>query len=189
MLLKNINNSICSLCYSENIEKRYTNAEKSWANNYQLYIKSKDDSEQWIINFLFLLDNVVKKTPNPNHFRWFPSGDLESIEMLGRICEIANRRKSISFWLPSKQIDIISEYVAFNKLPNNLNIRVSSYMIDQDPPKLAMGLTTSTVNKNSNNQKINCPATFKIGKSKDGKCNDCKLCWNKNVLNIDYKLH
>ena len=189
MQLKDIDNSICNKCYSDAIEKRYTNAEKSWNNNYQLYINS--NNEQWITNFLVLLDSAVKKTKNSNYFRWFPSGDLPSMDFLEKIVTIANKRPNISFWMPTKQMDIVSEYVAFNKVPNNLTIRVSSYMINQKPPNLALGLTTSTVSEKIDTNKINCPATFKIGSEENinGKCGSCKMCWSNKVPNIDYKLH
>lgn len=189
MQLKDINNSICSLCYSSVIEKRWTNVRKSWDNNYKLYLKSKDLRDSWITNFLFLLDKAVIKTKNPNYFRWFPSGDIPSIDFLERMVTIANERPKIKFWAPTKQIDIVSEYIAFKPLPKNLNIRVSSYMINQRPPNLALGLTTSTVSNNLDNDYILCQATWKIDGENKGECGDCKMCWSKKVSNIDYKLH
>ena len=185
--LRLIENSVCGICYAEKIEKMWPAPYRAWVNNYELYKKS--DRAEWIDHFIVGIKAAAKKTKNPSYVRWFPSGDIQDIEMLDRICVIARKCKNILFWLPSKQIDIISEYFAFNSIPNNLSIRVSSFMINQDPPRVIRGVNTSTVSKDGKNNKIKCPATWKIGVGKNGKCNSCKMCWNKKIQNIDYKLH
>jgi hypothetical protein len=180
-ILKNINNSVCSKCYSDGIEKRWKCTINAWENNYQKYINS--NREEWVTAFSLLLNSAVKKTTNENLFRWFPSGDIPDEEFLIRAIEIAKLNKHINFWLPTKEYNLIKN---FNyTIPDNLTIRLSCFMINEKP-NFDIKIPTSSVSTKDNPNKLkgNCQATFN-----KTSCDGCTNCWNKKVKNINYLLH
>lgn len=126
---------------------------------------------------------AISGTEGSGYFRWFDSGDIQSLAHLKQIAQIAKNLPNIKFWLPTKEYRIVSEFTAKNKLPENLTIRISGYMIDGPPPvALAnrMGVVTSSVSKTS----WTCPAG-----SQGNKCLQCRACWDKTVSNVAYKYH
>ena len=68
------------------------------------------------------------------------------------------------------------------KLPKNVCLRISSPNIDQAPLK---GFNnTSTVHENKKAFGLEC-----IAYKQDGKCLECKACYNPKVKNISYPKH
>lgn len=129
----------------------------------------------------------ISQVENSGHFRWFDSGDLQSIEMLVHIANIAIALPDIRFWLPTKEYGIVKAYMANNTKPENLVIRMSGFMIDGNPPtRLAteIGVCTSTVVKHAAESANVCPAP-----QQGNKCRKCRNCWNPDIANIAYKLH
>jgi len=126
---------------------------------------------------------AISGTEGSGYFRWFDSGDLQSLAHLEQIAQIAKNLPNIKFWLPTKEFRIVSEFTAKNELPENLTIRISGYMIDGPPPvALAnrMGVVTSSVSKKA----WTCPAS-----NQGNKCLSCRNCWDKTVQNVAYKYH
>jgi len=132
----------------------------------------------------------IKAEEKSGFFRWFDSGDLQSLRNLKDIVRIAIALPKIRFWLPTKEFGIVSEYYElYGPFPDNLNVRLSGYMVDKaGPDSLAenMGLTTSEVHTKEGEaqEKHLCPS------SKQGnKCLDCRACWSKDVQTVVYRLH
>jgi len=179
--LAKVKDSICSICYAR--KGRYVFP------NVQNAMKKRLDSLErldWIESMVQL---IIRKEKS-GYFRWHDSGDLQGVWHLEKIAEVARRLPTINFWLPTREYKMVSDWLITcnkskgrHKIPANLTIRLSAYMINGQPPtKLAerLGLVTSGVSKNS----FNCPS------SKQGnKCGDCRACWDQNVQNIDYKPH
>jgi hypothetical protein len=126
----------------------------------------------------------IRATEKSGFFRWFDSGDLQSIKTLKAIVRIAIALPDIQFWLPTKEYGIVSEYVElFGAFPSNLTVRLSAYMVDKaGPNSLAegLGVTTSEVSSTSGT----CPAP-----TQGNKCIDCRACWSKDVQTVTYRLH
>ena len=126
---------------------------------------------------------AISGTEGSGYFRWFDSGDIQSLAHLEQIAQIANNLPGIKFWLPTKEYLIVADFLRGNKLPENLTIRISGYMIDGPAPVAmakGMGVVTSTVSKTE----WTCPAS-----NQGNKCLSCRFCWNKNVQNVAYKYH
>jgi len=138
------------------------------------------DHPQWVEAMTVA---IRVKTKTVKYFRWFDSGDLQSIEMLEKIAQIACNLPDVSFWLPTKEYAIVGAYLQGNTKPSNLTIRASAYMVDQKPPKL-FGLPTSTVDKDKPHYGLHCPAP-----EQGGECGDCRNCWNPQVENVSYHKH
>jgi hypothetical protein len=137
-------------------------------------------SPNWVSEMVELIGSTEKS----GFFRWFDSGDLQSIKTLKGIVRIAIALPEIQFWLPTKEYGIVSEYVElFGSFPPNLTVRLSAYMVDKDGPNsLAQGLGLTTSEVRTKNE--TCPAP-----KQGNKCLDCRACWNKDVQTVVYKKH
>jgi hypothetical protein len=121
------------------------------------------------------------------YFRWFDSGDLQSLTMLEAIAEIANRTPHCQHWLPTKETGIVKEYITkYNQFPANLTVRISGYFIDQLSHSHLTGygsVVVSSFDKLPDTMQA-CPAP-----SQDGQCKECRSCWNKEIQTIGYLNH
>lgn len=133
----------------------------------------------------------IKAEETSGFFRWFDSGDLQSLKNLKDIVRIALALPEIKFWLPTKEYSIVSEYYElYGPFPQNLTVRLSAYMIDKaGPDSLArdMGLTTSEVHSGS--EQVSQPKSLCPAPKQGNKCLDCRACWNSNNKTVVYRLH
>lgn len=142
-------------------------------------------SPEWVPSMI----QKIRKEEQTGFFRWFDSGDLQSLKNLRDIVRIALALPEIKFWLPTKEYGIVSEYFElYGPFPENLTVRLSAYMVNKSGPDslaAAMGLTTSEVHSNESAAiGTHCPS------SKQGnKCLDCRACWSNDVQTVVYRLH
>jgi hypothetical protein len=116
-------------------------------------------------------------------FRWHDSGDLQSFQHLLDIVAIADKLPQVNFWLPTKEKKLILQYrETFGDFPANLVVRISGAMVDGKP--LAYDGNTSTVHSTVFFHGFKCRAP-----EQDGKCLDCRACWNKEIKNVSYEIH
>jgi hypothetical protein len=112
----------------------------------------------------------------PGWHRWHDAGDLQSMQHLANICAVAQLTPSLWHWLPTREGGIVKRYRdAGGVIPENLCIRVSATMVDGSPP--SFWPQTSGVHHD-------CSARFH-----DGKCGECRACWNREVNHVEYPLH
>jgi hypothetical protein len=116
--------------------------------------------------------------------RWHDSGDLQSVEHLTKICAVASATPEIRHWLPTRELGIVKQYVAQGGIvPTNLVIRVSATMVDGNAT--TAWPTTSRVHSDKVAKGSRpCPAP-----KQEGKCGDCRACWNPKVASVSYHLH
>lgn len=132
----------------------------------------------------------IRAEETSGFFRWFSSGDLQSLRNLKDIVRIALALPDIKFWLPTKEYGIVSEYFElYGPFPSNLTVRLSAYMVDKSGPDFlaeSLGVTTSEVATNpqpSETQRV-CPSS-----TQGNKCLDCRACWQPAVQTVVYRLH
>jgi len=130
---------------------------------------------QWVDAMVVLVSRLREPW-----FRWHDQGDVQSVQHLANICEVARRTPDINHWLPTREYAIVAKYRKLADIPANLVIRLSAHMVDGQPPT-AYGLPTSTVVTNGNRT---CPAP-----DQDGECGTCRNCWDINVTNVAYGQH
>jgi len=192
--LVKVKGSICEGCYA--LKGRYIFGTVKNANLKRFdQIKDINNLEDWKNSFISLFKSKLKRlSAEKRFFRWFTSGDLQSVDMLVAIVNIAKAIPEIQFWLPTKEHGIIREYQAIHgEFPANLNVRVSMFMVNQEPSK-GLGLPTSTVvnspdDMNDKHQNL-CPASLEQFNGKaEVNCGDCRKCWDKNVDNVAYIYH
>lgn len=176
--LRKVKGSVCATCYA--LKGRYA-FENVLSAEYRR-LESLNDLPLWIDAMTVLIKNRVK------WFRWHDAGDIQSLEHLEAIVEIALRcsqgptTPETHFWLPTKENGIVKRYLAKGKpFPSNLVVRVSGAMIDGAPPTFDH---TSTVHKNSAAHGFVCPAP-----AQGGNCGDCRACWDSDNANTSYHVH
>ena len=172
--LVQVSGSICEDCYALSGFYRMGNVKSCLEKRLQSLSNPKWEEAMTV---------AISGSEGSGFFRWFDSGDIQSLAHLKQIAQIAINLPQIKFWLPTKEYGIVQDFLKENKLPQNLTIRLSAYMIDGPAPVgLAnrLGLVTSTVSKTS----WTCPAG-----SQGNKCLQCRACWDKQVSNVAYKHH
>ena len=126
--------------------------------------------ELWTGAMALLINSKKSKV-----FRWHDSGDVQDLAHLKKIYEVCKLSPSVKHWMPTREA-WIKDHVA--ACPDNLIIRFSMPMIDQ--PAAGTWSHTSTVVTSG----ATCPAP-----QQDGKCGDCRRCWDKSIPNIAYGKH
>jgi hypothetical protein len=160
------------------------------------------NNDRYVEGMIFLLkDQFFKKKINV--FRWFDSGDLQSIDHLDKIILIAQKMPYIKFWLPTQERDLILKRKDIIAKLDNLIIRVSATKIDGKPSNFKNTSSVVSVLKNATCLAYRTDKTKKIHSMDDylrfnkhekkaldfGHCGDCRKCWNKNIKNITYFQH
>jgi hypothetical protein len=171
MKMRDVKGSICSVCYA--LKGRYVFPKVQEALERRFHSLT---NPLWVKTMTFLIGKKEKS----GFFRWHDSGDIQGIDHLDKIVQIAKNLPNIKFWLPTREYNVVAEYPA--PFPINLTVRLSSLMLDGDVnarqnPK---GLTTSGAAKEG----FNCPSS-----AQGNKCLDCRACWSQDVENITYRQH
>ena len=146
---------------------------------------------------------MAKVTAKGEPFRWFDSGDVQSLSMLIKIVAVAMLNPQQQYWLPTKEYKIVSTYRKQGGIvPNNLVIRVSAPMINQRLSDVygytSMVITPGTkvdadvticdaAHTMKNGRKVE--TITKENKSLLGHCGDCRACWNPNNKVTAYPIH
>jgi len=116
--------------------------------------------------------------------RWHDSGDLQSVEHLAAICEVARQTPRIKHWLPTQELGIVARFLRDGgKIPENLVIRVSGIMLDDDARR-GWPHTSSVYTKLSPAGSYVCPSM-----SQDHRCGSCRACWSPEIPHVAYEAH
>lgn len=177
--LAEIKGSICSECY----------ANKGFYKMYAKQIIPAQDFRLESIKHSDWVPAMIKLIGKASHFRWHDSGDLQSLEHLEKIAAIAEALPNTLFWLPTREYGIIKAFAASRTIPENLIIRLSAMYFDQAVivPKSLQGIKNvliANVHKNNAPQGFVCNAP-----ANEGKCGDCRACWNTSVPAVTYHAH
>ena len=175
-IMRKVEGSVCSSCYALKNRYLFGNVKTALYRRFNTLKK-----EFWVEAFVFAV-TTMKLT----YFRFHDAGDLQGVWHLKNIVEIAKRCPNCKFWLPTREASILNEYMeTISDIPENLTIRVSGTMIDGNPPiGLANKYNLCVSSVSSIESEVNCHS-FK----NEGKCGDCRACWDKTVFNIVYKRH
>ena len=189
--LSQIKGSVCEKCYARTNFYRMSNVKNAHARR-----KASLSNPQWV-------PAQVVVTAKESYFRWFDSGDLQSMSMLIKIVAVACMNPHVNYWLPTKEYAIVSKYRKMRGyVPPNLVIRVSAPMINQRLNS-KYGLTSMVI---TDGHKVDsdvsiCDAahTYKDGRkavtiTKDNKkqlghCGDCRKCWDPTNKTTAYPIH
>lgn len=182
--LLNVKGSVCSRCYAIKLEKLRPSVHQGWSANYEKATNLIASApNKWVAACVFQINRHAEKSGEAYH-RWFDSGDLQSVDMLAAMCEVATQTPHIRHWLPTREAKIVKDFLAQGGIvPSNMVIRVSATMINDKP--ISGYVNTSTVhNKDGAPVGHVCPA-----QTQGGKCGECRACWTTSVANVSYPLH
>ena len=172
--LRKIKGSTCSGCYAMKGNYLFPNVAQGLQKRFDAF-----KHKRFIEAMSFMINRYSKKS---GHFRWFDSGDLDSVNMLKKIVMISQATPTIKHRLPTREVKVVSDYLKiYKKFPDNLLVRVSSPMIDGKPLKFDY---TSTVHHKQKAIGHDCPSRFQ-----ENKCMNCRACWSKEVKNVSYHKH
>jgi hypothetical protein len=178
--LADLKGSVCHKCYALKLQNLRPSVNMGWTSNLDKASRMiSTDPARWVKFMAFQINKAFEKTGEPFH-RWFDSGDLQSVEMLEAICEVARATPQSKHWLPTRETKIVKAVRV--SLPDNLVVRVSSPMVDDKP--MAGYIWTSTVHKTTQPDGHVCPA-----RHQGNACGSCRACWSDGVRNISYPLH
>jgi hypothetical protein len=175
-LLRKRKGTACSLCYTFNGPISWKQSQAKLKNNLEEYLA---DSENWIRKVIAYIE-----WETPRFFRWFHSGDLQSVKMIRDIVAVVESCPGTQFWLPTQERVMVSKWLEGGGIvPENLNIRVSMPLIDKvNCSQVLKGVTWSVVALNEIIP-FECPA-----RQYNGSCGPCRACWNKSVEMVSYPL-
>ena len=163
--LKLIPDSVCSGCYAE--KGCYVFKVVQAAQYKRLKAIAHP---QWVEAMATLINS--KK---PDVFRWHDSGDVQDEAHLMKIFAVCKSTPTVKHWMPTREA-WIKRFLPIK--PDNLVIRFSATMVDQEAPE--SWPNTSTVVT----AEATCPAP-----KQDNECKDCRACWNAEVKNVAYGQH
>ena len=164
----------CAGCYATTGNCNFPNVKAPREHN-------KDDwkRSQWV-------DDMVNELDSDRYFRWFDSGDLYDIRLARKVLEVMKRTPWVRHWLPTRMhkfdkfVPVLEE---MQTLPNVV-VRLSSDGVNGETIE---GITTSTIVPTSEQAPKN--ATVCEAYERDGKCGQCRACWNKDVSLVAYVAH
>lgn len=172
--LAKVAGSVCNGCYALKANYSYPSVQKAHAKRAEAL-----NNPLWADAMI----KLIRSQDKTGYFRFHDSGDLQHFQHLLDIVRIAEALPNVSFWLPTKEKGLISQYKrAFGDFPNNLCVRVSAAMVDGKP--LVEFENTSTVHENKAANGFECMAY-----TRNNKCDDCRACWSKDVANVSYRKH
>jgi ribosomal protein L40E len=184
--LHKIKGSVCHNCYARKGRYIFDSCQKCMSKR----LDKINNEPYWVDAMIYILKNKKIKNKSLDKFRWHDSGDLQSMEHFRKIIEIARMTPDIKHWLPTKEVKLMKDFVKTGeKLPSNLNVRVSAYMVNGKPVKLK-GMTTSVVITKDQMGKcggFDCPVYSNPNHGKT--CGDCDHCYGKIKRRINYLEH
>lgn len=169
--LRSVPDSTCSKCYALKGRYMFKNVQDA------LYRRlAALSNPAWVEAMVYSISR--SKVP---YFRWHDSGDIQDMKHLNKIVAVAKACPGVTFWLPTREKALISQYLVLNRsFPSNLIVRVSAAMIGEEYTNQAF-LTSSVV---LSAEQSNCEAP-----KQEGKCLDCRKCWDPGVKNVAYLKH
>lgn len=184
-LLRKVEGSVCSKCYACKGRYGFQNVQNAMARRFESIYR-----EDWVEAMVTLIDAKCKVP----YFRFHDSGDLQSVGHLKNIMNVADRLPKMNFWIPTLEVKTVQDYLSWGDIPKNVNIRISTPMINNLPTKPVQtmiktydGITASAVYDRGSDFHISnaCPATL----LKTGSCGKCRKCWNRSQSLVVYIRH
>ena len=173
--MRNVDGSVCEVCYALKGRYLFSNVQTAMEKRY----KSLTDP-LWVPAMVFMIDHS-----GDDYFRWHDSGDLQGVWHLKKIAQVAEALPKVTFWLPTREYGIISDYLSEgNSIPKNLTIRLSALMIDGPAPVAIAKRLGAVVSGVAKGESFTCPAS-----NQGNVCGDCRACWDKNTFSVNYKKH
>lgn len=180
--LHDVPNTVCRTCYAWNRGNYGRNPVKE-----AQYRRLRGLAHpEWVEAMVYMIQQESQQ-----YFRWHDSGDLQSIQHLENIAEIARRLPKIRFWLPTREYGLVRAWNDQGGVcPRNLTIRLSAHIVN-GPLPMALADKLKLQTSGVHTKHLPLPIGVKECKAytRGNQCGSCRLCWNKNVPAISYPKH
>ena len=133
-------------------------------------------------NFIEQMVQEIQTHETSGYFRWFDSGDVQSVQMALDILEVCKQTPDVKHWIPSRESGIWGDALAHVALPDNVTLRMSATKLDHKPSE--QWPNTSTVHKDADPIGTAC-----VAPTQGNKCHTCRACWDRDIKNISYSFH
>ena len=131
-------------------------------------------------------DDMVYELTKDSYFRWFDSGDMYSLALAEKICEVMRRTPWCKHWLPTRMHKFPKFALVLREMSqlDNVMVRPSS---DSIVGEFISGLHGSVIVPDS---RVN-PDMVELCRAyeNDGKCSGCRACYDKSIPVIAYPTH
>ena len=164
----------CKGCYATTGNYQFPNVKAP-----RLHNKEDWKRPEWV-------SDMVKELDNDRYFRWFDSGDMYSVKLAEKMLDVMTQSPHCKFWLPTRMHKFMKfrpVIVAMERLPNVV-VRKSSDSING---RLIRGKTISTIVPYAGAETEGM--TLCSAYDNEGKCGDCRACWDKKTKIIAYPAH
>lgn len=164
----------CKGCYATTGNYRFPNVKAPREHNREDWKR-----DEWV-------NDMVVALGNDKYFRWFDSGDVYDVRLANKIYEVCKATPHCKHWIPTRmhKFSKFSNILAkLDKLANTV-VRKSSDNIDGTI--LVGARNSSTIVPTSD---TTTSATICKAYERDGKCGECRACWDKNTAVIAYPAH
>ena len=126
--------------------------------------------------------SLIINSKKSKYFRWHDSGDVQDEEHLMKIFAVCKATPTVKHWIPTREA-WVKKFLPIK--PDNLVIRFSATMIDQEAPESRLNTSTVVSKKGQWYKGDNiCPAP-----QQNNACGDCRACWDPEVKNVAYGQH
>lgn len=173
----------CKFCYADN-RGFYSMPDTKQLREDNLAL-IKENIEAFIVFMVGKLNRMRNK-----EFRWFDSGDICSLEFLIALIEVCIKTPNTTHWIPTTtwnypNKEFLAKLEELRALPN-VRLRASNRADKVEISKGLFPLQSVVVNKIGKSTKglFYCPAS-----KQQGKCANCKACYNPNISTIAYLKH
>jgi len=175
--LAQLKGSICSECY----------AAKGNYSRFAATIEPAQYARLFEVNNPYWVESMITLIGGDEYFRWFSSGDLQSLDMFKNIVAVAQLTPWTHHWLATREYSIIKDYIAGGgTIPDNLIVRLSATYPDK-PAQLPASLK-GIKNITTSNAHTSRPLGFECESPKHGgSCGPCRQCWSSAV--VSYRMH
>lgn len=198
--LRNVPGSSCANCYA--MKGRYPMPNVQRAHERRLGAYELAVAEGAIEMWIEAMAHLARSKRGKGYFRWFDSGDLQSLDMLKHIFEVARRAPEVKFWVPTKEKEILAELFRdwTIRIPPNVALRYSLPMINSaagGQVACAIGRNHPDINRFAASVVYSGERPWQMGvfyceayKTTPASCGDCRACWDTdNHKVIGYKEH
>jgi hypothetical protein len=187
--LRKIEGSVCEKCYA--FKGNYARPNVRRALEKRL---AGIQHPRWVEAMVVVIEHHCRKCP---YFRWHDSGDIQSLEHLKSIAEIARLLPRIKFWIPTRERQFVKRFLASNAPPKNLVIQVSDPLICEPRRHSSRSFanTSGVAPRMSAHAwrlrvKENCRALYHCPASQqDGQCKKCRACWDRRTKHVVFLQH
>lgn len=164
----------CGGCYATDGNYRFKNVIEPRRHNREDWKR-----DEWVTEMVAALDNS-------RYFRWFDSGDVYDLRLAKKILAVMQQTPWCQHWLPTRMYKFSKFLPVFDAMQALPNV-VVRYSSDSITGETIPGKTTSTIVQyfEDASEGMEVCAAY----TRDGKCGDCRSCWDKSVPVVAYPAH